>query len=88
MTLLGLLTALPLNDIEAAILDPSNLGKEALVAEDIIAVAMPGLSGAVVSALVQLFVAWVYASGGGTIKPDPWPEKDAQTTPNRGGRNG
>ena len=88
MTLLGLLTALPLNDIEAAITDPSNLGKEATVAEDIIVVAMPGLSGAVVAALVRLFVTWVYASGGGIITPDTWPVKDAQTTPSRGGRNG
>ncbi len=49
---------------------------------------MPGLGGTVLALLVQLFVAWVYASGGGTIAPDPLPETDAQTTVARGGRNG
>ena len=88
MTLQGLLTALPLNDIEAAIKDPSSLGNEAKVAEAIIIAVMPGLSGAVIAALVQLFVIWVYSSGGGTITPDPDPIHDAQTTVSRGGRNG
>lgn len=88
MTLQGLLTALPLNDIEAAMQDPSNLGNESKVAEDIIVAAMPGLTGAVIAALVQLFVVWVYASGGGTITPDPLPMTDGQTTQSRGGRNG
>ena len=87
MTLPGLLTALPIADIEAAVEDPTNLGNEAKVAEDLITTAMPGLSGTVIAALVQLFVAWVYASGGGTISPDPDPEKDAQTRQSRGGRN-
>lgn len=88
MTLLGLLAALPESDIEAAIKDPTNLGKQAAVAEALIVAAMPGLDGAVIAALVQLFVAWVYASGGGTIAPDPLPMTDAQTTQSRGGRNG
>ena len=88
MTLQGPLTALPVNDIVAAIQDPSNLGKEATVAEDLIVVAMPGLNGAVIAALVQLFVVYVFASGGGTITPDPDPIHDAQTTVSRGGRNG
>lgn len=92
MTLQGLATivsSLPLSDIEAAIQDPSSLGNEAKVAEDIIVAAMPGLTGAVIAALVQLFVAWVYASGGGTITPDPNPITDGQTTPTpHTGRNG
>ena len=87
MNLEGVLTALPVNDIVAAIQDPSSLGNESKVAEDLIVAAMPGLSGAVVAALVQLFVVWVYASGGGTITPDKEPEVDAQTTVSRGGRN-
>lgn len=87
MTLAGLVSALPEGDIVAAIQNPSNLGNEAQVAEDIIVAAMPGLAGTVIAALVQLFVVWVYASGGGTITPDPLPEKDAQTTQARGGRN-
>lgn len=78
MTLQGLITALPLNDIEAAMQDPTNLGNESKAAEDIIVAAMPGLTGAVIAALVQLFVAWVYASGGGTISLDFDPEVDAQ----------
>lgn len=88
MTLQGLLAALPVDDIVAAIQDPSNLGKQAQVAEDAIVIAMPGLSGALVAALVQLFVVWVYAAGGGTITPDPLPMTDAQTTQGRGGRDG
>jgi hypothetical protein len=69
--------------------DPSNLGKEAQVAEDAIGIAVPGLTGAVIVALIQLFIAWVYASGGGTITPDPDPIHDAQTTPTpHTGRNG
>lgn len=87
MTLGGLITALPEADIVAAIQDPSNLGKEAQVAEDIISVAMPGLTGAMIAALVQLFVVFVYSQGGGTITPDPLPMTDAQLKPNRGGRN-
>lgn len=87
MNLLQLITALPLADIEAAMADPQNLGKEATVVEDIITVAMPGLQGALVAALVNLFVTWVYAEGGGTITADPDPEVDAQTTQSRGGRN-
>ena len=87
MNLEGVLTALPVNDIVAAIKDPSSLGNESKVAEDLIVVAMPALPGAVVAALVQLFVVWVYASGGGTITPDQEPEVDAQTTVSRGGRN-
>ena len=87
MTLQGLLTALPVDDIVAAVRNPSSLGNEAKVAEDIIVIAMPGLSGAVIAALVQLFVVWVYAEGGGTITPDQDPIHDAQTTQSRGGRN-
>ena len=87
-SLSALIDGLPLSDIEAAISDPSNLGKVATVAEDIIVAAMPGIDGAVIAALVSLFVAWVYASGGGTIRPDPLPMTDAITTQSRGGRNG
>ena len=87
MTLQGILTALPVDDIVAAMQDPTNLGNEAKVAEDAVSVAVPGLAGPVAAALIALFVAWVYASGGGTISPDPDPEVDAQTTQNRGGRN-
>lgn len=85
-SILGVIAGLPLEDIEAAINDPTNLGKEAKIVEDIISVAMPGLDGMVVSALVSLFVSWVYASGGGTISSDPNPIADAQTTMGRGGR--
>lgn len=87
MSLSGILSALPSDDIVAAIQDPSNLGKEATVAGDLIVAALPGLTGAAIALLVQLFVGWVYASGGGTISPDPLPMTDAQTTLNRGGRN-
>jgi hypothetical protein len=76
----GIIGGLPLADIEAAINDPTNLGKEAAVIKDIIAEAMPNLSGTIVIILIGLFVNWVYASGGGTISPDPDPEVDAQTT--------
>lgn len=85
MTLAGLFAALPESDIVAAIQDPSNLGKEAQVAEDLIVAAMPGLTGTLLALLVQIFVAWVYASGGGKIGPGTY--KDAQTTQSRGGRN-
>lgn len=85
----SLIAGLPLADIEAAINDPTNLGNVAAVVEDIITTAMPGLEGAAIAALVSLFVAWVYASGGGTIAPDPDPETDAQTqTDPHTGRNG
>lgn len=78
MSLLDVIADLPGADIEAAIRDPRNLGKEAKVASDIISAALPGFSGEIVVLLVSLFVLWVKASGGGTISADPWPEKDAQ----------
>jgi hypothetical protein len=84
----GIISGLPLADIEAAINDPSNLGKVAAVVEDIIVTVEPGLPGAAIDALIELFVALVYSQGGGTISPDPDPEHDAQTTQGRGGRNG
>jgi hypothetical protein len=81
----GIIDGLPLADIEAAILDPSNLGKEATVVEDIIMLAMPNLTGTIVTILISLFVNWVYASGGGTISPAPDPEVNSQTQ-TQGGR--
>jgi hypothetical protein len=87
MTLQGVLTTLPVDDIVAAMKDPSNLGKEAKVAEDLVGTFAPGIAGPVAAALIALFVAWVYASGGGTITPDPLPMTNAQTTQSRGGRN-
>lgn len=85
--LLTLLTGLPLEDIEAAILDPTNLGKEAKVVENILAVAVPGLGGEVGSTLVALFVVWVQASGGGTIAPGVGVEANEDPV-GRGGRRG
>lgn len=81
-SLTNVLSSLPIEDIEAAIGDQSNLGKEAEVVKDIIAITLPGLDGMLVSLLITFFVAWVYRSGGGTIRPDPNPEVDAQTTTN------
>lgn len=78
MTLQGLLTALPVDDIIAAMQDPSNLGKEAKVAEDAVSLAVPGIAGPLLAALIALFVAWVYLEGGGTISLDFDPEIDAQ----------
>lgn len=88
MNLLEIVSAVPIDDVTAAVQDPRNLGKEAKVVEDIIGVAVPGLAGPVIAALVALFVAWVEASGGGTISPDYDPIHDAQTTESRGGRRG
>lgn len=78
MNIGAVLTNLPSDEIVAAMQDPTNLGKEAAIAESLIGLTMPGLPGAVLAALVALFVAWVYASGGGTIGLDAWPERDAQ----------
>lgn len=78
MSLASILTTLPVDDIVAAMQDPTNLGKEAKVAEDAVSEAVPGVAGPVAAALIALFVAWVYAEGGGTIALDTWPEKDAQ----------
>jgi hypothetical protein len=86
MNLQEIVTGLPFADIEKAIAEPTDLGSVAKVAEDAITLAMPGLSGAMISVLVQLFVVWVYAEGGGTITPDPLPMTDAQTSLGRGGR--
>ena len=85
-SIINIVTALPTNDLQAAFDDPTNLGKEAKVVEDIISAAMPGLDGAIVVALVSLLVTGVYASGGGTISADPDPEVDAQTVVNGGRR--
>ena len=81
--------AMPLADIIAAANDPSNLGKVAQVVQDIIgAAALPPLTGEVIDLGIAGFVALVYASGGGTIEPDPDPIHDAQTTPTpHSGRN-
>jgi hypothetical protein len=76
----NLVASLPLATIEAAINDPTNLSKQALVVEDIISDAVPGIDGVILIILVSLFVNWVYQSGGGTIAPDLDPEVDAQTT--------
>jgi hypothetical protein len=79
--------AMPLADIIAAANDPSNLGKVAQVVQDIIA-PLPPLTGEVIDLGIAGFVALVYASGGGTIEPDPDPIHDAQTTPTpHSGRN-
>jgi hypothetical protein len=46
------------------------------------------LTGEVIDLGIAGFVALVYASGGGTIEPDPDPIHDAQTTPTpHSGRN-
>jgi hypothetical protein len=81
--------AMPLADIIAAANDPSNLGKVAQVVQDIIAAApLPPFTGEVIDLGITGFVALVYASGGGTIEPDPDPIHDAQTTPTpHSGRN-
>jgi hypothetical protein len=81
--------AMPLADIIAAANDPSNLGKVAQVVRDIIAAApLPPFTGEVIDLGITGFVALVYASGGGTIEPDPDPIHDAQTTPTpHSGRN-
>jgi hypothetical protein len=81
--------AMPLADIIAAANDPSNLGKVAQVVEDIIAAApLPPLTGPAIDLAIAGFVALVYASGGGTITPDPDPIHDAQITPTpHSGRN-
>jgi hypothetical protein len=80
VNLSAIIEGLPLDDIEAAINDPTNLGKEAQVVEDIISLAMPNLTGTIITILISLFVNWVYASGGGIISPEPDPEVNAQTT--------
>ncbi len=81
--------AMPLTDIIAAANDPSNLGKVAQVVQDIIGAApLPPLTGELIDLGIAGFVALVYASGGGTIEPDPDPMHDAQTTPTpHSGRN-
>jgi hypothetical protein len=81
--------AMPLADIIAAANDPSNLGKVAQVVQDIIGAApLPPLTGELIDLGIAGFVALVYASGGGTIEPDPDPMHDAQTTPTpHSGRN-
>ena len=81
---------MPLADIIAAANDPSDLGvKVAQVVQDIIGAApLPPLTGEVIDLGIAGFVALVYASGGGTIEPDPDPIHDAQTTPTpHSGRN-
>jgi hypothetical protein len=81
--------AMPLADIVAAADDPSNLGKVAQVVQDIMAAApLPPFTGEVIDLGITGFVPLVYASGGGTIEPDPDPIHDAQTTPTpHSGRN-
>jgi hypothetical protein len=47
----------------------------------IAAAPLPPLTGEAIDLAIAGFVALVYASGGGTITPDPDPIHDAQTTP-------
>jgi hypothetical protein len=80
--------AMPLADIIAAANDPSNLGKVAQVVQDIIGAApLPPLTGEVIDLGIAGFVALVYASGGGTIEPDPDPSGEATRGLPRGLRN-
>lgn len=88
MTLSQFLNVLPLDDIEAAIKDPTDLRTVAQVVQDGVSIELPGPPGVALNMLISLYTYWVYASGGGTITADPNPEKDAQTTQSRGGRNG
>ena len=58
--LITILKSLPLDNIEAAVSDPTNLSKDAAVVEDIIVTAMPGLPGEIVASIAQLLVIWIY----------------------------
>lgn len=78
MDILSFITALPIEDIQAAVADPRNLSKDSTVVKDIISTAMHGIDGVVIDALITVFVYAVYSSGGGTISLDPDPEVDAQ----------
>jgi hypothetical protein len=82
-------SAMPLADIIAAANAPLNLGRVAQVVQDIAGAApLPPLTGAIIDLGIAGFVTLVYASGGGTIEPDPDPIHDAQTTPTpHSGRN-
>lgn len=86
-SIIDIINSLPLEDIEAALANPTSLEADSAVIKDIISVACPLISGTIINILVTLFVQWVYASGGGTIVPDPLPQTDAITTVSRGGRN-
>jgi hypothetical protein len=81
--------ATPWADIIAAAKDPSNLSKDAEALEDVIgALPIPPLEGLAAELAIAGFLALIQASGGGTIRPEPLPMTDGQTTQTRAGRRG
>ena len=78
--------ALPIQDIAAALADPSNVGADAKAFEDIVgALPLPPLDALAAELAIAGFAWLIQRAQAGAIGPDPDPMRDAQTDP--GGQN-
>jgi len=67
-------------DLVKAAKDPRNLRKDTKAIEDVLLTITPPVIGLSTMIAIEIYVHWVYASGGGTISLEAYPIRNGQTT--------
>ena len=70
-----------MRDVFTAAHDPRNLGKDAVVIQDVISIAVPAPYSGLINTGISAYVVWVKLSGGGTISIEYYPIRNGQTSP-------